>query len=38
MMHFRGCSGEINRQARGYHSGETSDATFFYQVVATAIS
>ncbi|MGF1713420.1 hydrolase [Photobacterium chitinilyticum] len=29
MMHFRGCSGEINRQARGYHSGETSDATFF---------
>ncbi|MGF1760231.1 hydrolase [Photobacterium sagamiensis] len=29
MMHFRGCSGEINRQARGYHSGETSDARFF---------
>ena len=29
MMHFRGCSGEINRQARGYHSGETTDATFF---------
>ncbi|MCW8329662.1 hydrolase [Photobacterium sp. SDRW27] len=29
MMHFRGCSGEINRRARGYHSGETTDATFF---------
>lgn len=29
MMHFRGCSGEINRQARGYHSGETTDASFF---------
>lgn len=29
MMHFRGCSGEINRQPRGYHSGETSDAAFF---------
>jgi len=24
-MHFRGCSGESNRQLRGYHSGETSD-------------
>lgn len=29
MMHFRGCSGEINRRPRGYHSGETSDAAFF---------
>lgn len=24
-MHFRGCSGELNRKLRGYHSGETSD-------------
>ena len=24
-MHFRGCSGENNRLARGYHSGDTSD-------------
>ncbi|MGF1681003.1 hydrolase [Photobacterium minamisatsumaniensis] len=31
MMHFRGCSGEINRQPRGYHSGETNDAHFFIQ-------
>ncbi|PSU49909.1 hydrolase [Photobacterium frigidiphilum] len=31
MMHFRGCSGEINRQPRSYHSGEINDATFFIQ-------
>ncbi len=24
-MHFRGCSGEANRLARSYHSGETGD-------------
>ncbi len=24
-MHFRGCSGETNRLARSYHSGETGD-------------
>ncbi len=26
LMHFRGCSGELNRLARSYHSGETGDA------------
>lgn len=25
LMHFRGCSGEQNRLARSYHSGETGD-------------
>ena len=25
LMHFRGCSGRINRLARTYHSGETGD-------------
>jgi len=26
LMHFRGCSGEINRLPRSYHSGDTGDA------------
>ncbi len=28
VMHFRGCSGEPNRLARGYHSGDTNDLAF----------
>jgi predicted alpha/beta-fold hydrolase len=29
LMHFRGCSGEANRMARSYHSGETTDIDWF---------
>lgn len=32
-MHFRGCSGEPNRLARGYHSGETSDVDFVVKTI-----
>jgi predicted alpha/beta-fold hydrolase len=28
VMHFRGCSGEPNRLARSYHSGDTDDLAF----------
>lgn len=28
LMHFRGCSGESNRLARAYHSGDTGDIDF----------
>ncbi|WP_261816509.1 hydrolase [Vibrio gallicus] len=31
MMHFRGCSGKPNKQARAYHSGETEDARQFLE-------
>ena len=31
LMHFRNCSGRMNRAARTYHSGETSDARFLIQ-------
>lgn len=33
-MHFRGCSGEINRLDRGYHSGETGDIGFLLDTLA----
>ncbi|MEH0833387.1 hydrolase [Pectobacterium cacticida] len=29
VMHFRGCGGKPNRMKRLYHSGETSDASYF---------
>ncbi|WDD98875.1 hydrolase [Thalassomonas actiniarum] len=28
LMHFRGCSGKPNRQARSYHSGDTRDISY----------
>ncbi|ARU56789.1 MAG: hydrolase [Pseudomonadales bacterium] len=31
LMHFRGCSGRLNRLERGYHSGETGDARFMIE-------
>ncbi len=30
-MHFRGCSGRINRLARAYHSGDTGDLSFIVE-------
>ena len=28
VLHFRGCSGSLNRLARNYHSGDTADLSF----------
>jgi len=32
-LNFRGCSGEPNHLARGYHSGDTGDIHFLYQTI-----
>lgn len=34
VMHFRGCSGEPNRLARGYHGGETMDLQVVIDLLA----
>lgn len=34
LMHFRGCSGRPNKQARSYHSGDIRDITFLTQWLA----
>lgn len=33
LMHFRGCSGEVNTKPRAYHSGETGDAAFLIELL-----
>lgn len=33
VMHFRGCSGESNRLARAYHSGDTGDIDFLVRTL-----
>ncbi|MBN7819156.1 hydrolase [Bowmanella sp. Y57] len=35
MMHFRGCGNHPNRTTRAYHSGDTQDATFFLDNLAS---
>jgi uncharacterized protein len=32
-LNFRGCSGEMNLSSRCYHSGETTDLNFIYQLL-----
>lgn len=36
LMHFRGCSGRINRLPRAYHSGETSDLAVVVEYINKA--
>lgn len=33
LLHFRGCSGEPNRLARAYHSGDTGDIRFLVETL-----
>lgn len=34
-MHFRGCSGEMNRHLQSYHSGDTKDVATIVEVLRT---
>ena len=34
LLHFRGCSGELNELPRSYHSGETGDFGYLLEVLA----
>ena len=34
LMHFRGCSGEPNRLDRSYHSGDTGDCAYVFDLIA----
>jgi predicted alpha/beta-fold hydrolase len=34
-MNFRGCSGQVNRLARSYHSGDTADVAFIMEYIET---
>lgn len=36
LMHFRGCSGRLNRMAKSYHSGQTCDVDFFSKHLANS--
>lgn len=33
LMHFRGCSGRLNRQPHSYHSGDTADAKYLIEYI-----
>lgn len=37
LMHFRGCSGRPNRQARSYHSGDTRDISFLTEYLQSLL-
>lgn len=37
VLHFRGCSGEPNRLARAYHSGDTEEVDWFLRRLRTVV-